>query len=129
MASSNSVVVCSPGGFDIQAALQSIVEEYCDEAEDAMYDAVDAGARATKGDLAKSPHKVSGDYNRGWRIERKGRGSGRVVMVVRNKKRYMLSHLVEKGHGGPHPAPAHPHIEPAAKHGSETVLKRLGVGR
>lgn len=129
MASSNAVVVCSPGGFDIQAALQSIVEEYCDETEDAMYAAVDAGARATKGDLAKSPHKVSGEYNRGWRIERKGRGSGRVVMVVRNKTRYMLSHLVEKGHGGPHPAPAHPHIEPAAKHGSETVLKALGVGR
>ena len=43
---------------------------------------------------------------------------GLVNRILRRKKTRKhaparILHLVEKGHGGPHPAPAHPFLEPA----------------
>nr|DAF27107.1 MAG TPA: hypothetical protein [Caudoviricetes sp.] len=52
-------------------------------------------------------------------------GAGFVVRV-HNAKSPGLTHLLEHGHGGPHPAPAHPHIEKAANEAFSELDRRMG---
>ena len=36
-----------------------------------------------------------------------------------------IAYYVERGHGGPHPAPAHPYMEPAAEEAEDAVLDAI----
>lgn len=53
--------------------------------------------------------------------------AGRKYILAGTGVRY--AHLVEYGHGGPHPAPAHPFLEPAYNHhkdeAAEIIAARL----
>lgn len=44
---------------------------------------------------------------------------------IHNKAKPGLTHLLEKGHGGPHPARAHPHIADAAQAGVDDLERRM----
>lgn len=56
----------------------------------------------------------SGSLKRSWKskkFKRKTQGSPAVFVAV-DRKQAPHAHLVEFGHGGPHPAPAHPFVRP-----------------
>lgn len=65
-----------------------------------------ATLRATK---EKSPVKT-GKYKRGWNSRGLNGNTMNYGRVVYNGPKYMLTHLLQHGHGGPHPARAFPHI-------------------
>lgn len=56
-------------------------------------------------------------------IRRRGYGSG--VSVEVGAINSPVAHLVEQGHGGPKPAPAHPFLEPAAASVEDAVLDAI----
>lgn len=87
-------------------------------------DCMEAGQGAAKALRSSSP-RLSGRYRSGWRADMEDSGAGFVVRV-HNAKSPGLTHLLEHGHGGPHPAPAHPHIEKAANEAFSELDRRMG---
>lgn len=65
-----------------------------------------ATLRVTK---EKSPVKT-GKYKRGWNSRGLNGNTMNYGRVVYNGPKYMLTHLLQNGHRGPHPARAFPHI-------------------
>lgn len=97
------------------------VDEFEKAAQDALTDfgkwtrenvtaAVDKTAsQVTRKTKSASPSKT-GKYKAGWASRVTEQSNVQYQKTVYNKDRYMLTHLLEKGHGGPHPAGPHPHI-------------------
>lgn len=56
-------------------------------------------------------------------IRKRGYGAG--VSVEVGAINSPVAHLVEQGHGGPKPAPAHPFLEPAASSVEDAVLAAI----
>lgn len=74
--------------------------------------------------LRSSSPRLTGRYRSGWTSSMEDRGSYYTVRVY-NSKSPGLTHLLEHGHGGPHPAPAHPHIERAANEAFAELERRM----
>lgn len=91
--------------------IMKAMDETKEWTEQSLKAAVDKTTRETvKRTKAGAPVRTN-QYKSNWGSEvsrKKTRGGyGR---IVRNKRRYMLAHLLQWGHGGLHPAPAYPHI-------------------
>lgn len=120
-----SGVVVSVDG--LENAFRHIVEERLDEMQDGTKKAVSKGGRAViKSIQASGAFKdISGAYRAGWRMKTEGGTLAGYVATVYNADRPGLAHLIEKGHGGPHPAGAHPHIAPAYEEGVQVFEAAL----
>lgn len=96
---------------EFAGAIREALEETKDMTEKALQVSVDKTARETvKKIKGKAPVKT-GKYRSGWTsgiTQQPGRGF--YARTVHNSKRYMLSHLLQHGHGGPRPARPYPHI-------------------
>ena len=79
----------------------------------AMRNAVDKTAKQTVSTIKQKAPVRTGVYKKGW-TSKKTTDNGRGVYgrTVHNRPRYMIAHLLQNGHGGPHPAKAIPHIPP-----------------
>ena len=80
-------------------------------------------AQEASKDVKKESPKLTGDYKKSWGIQKVDDG-----YVVRNKKEYRLTHLLEKGHvtrDGKSRTKAQPHIEPAEEKAIKEFEKRI----
>lgn len=88
-----------------------------------------AGQKAVSELKATTAHKdKSGAYRRGWRMKTTGNNVVGYESTVYQANHPTLTHLVEFGHGGPQPAPPHPHMEKAFTAGADELLRRLNSG-
>lgn len=69
---------------------------------------------ATKGKLAKGETGATADFARSIYGDEFGNAAGPSVIAGIDLKKAPHAALVEFGHGGPHPAPPHPFMRPAA---------------
>jgi len=71
----------------------------------------------------KAPVGKTGRYAKSWRVKTTEENSQKLIQTVHSPKRYMLAHLLEKGHakrnGGR--TRAIPHIAPAEQAGVEQL--------
>lgn len=104
--------------------LVQIVGEYAEKEQGKVNKAVSAAAKATKRTLAANSPSLTGGYAKGWRIKNTYGGKAKKAVVYQAKKPG-LTHLLEHGHGGPHPAGAHPHIEFAYEVGAQILEQEL----
>ena len=104
--------------------LIQIVGGYAEDQREKVNKAVSAGAKATKRTLASNSPTRTGAYAKGWRIKN-SYGVGGKKAVVYQAKKPGLTHLLEHGHGGPHPAGAHPHVEFAYEVGRQVLEQEL----
>lgn len=120
------------------SAILDCVREYTEEVKAGIRAEVEQAAEDIKRDIsAKSPTGRTGKYAKGWKIDKQDTRS-KVVRVVHNKPRYMLVHLLEKGHasrngGRVSPSPAGGHVKPVAEkrlqemvRNFETIIERGG---
>jgi len=110
-------------------AVEKILDEYGDRTLDAIDEAATIVGKSTVKELKATSPKRSGDYRRGWRTKKESRRLSRTV-TVHNKTRYMLTHLLEKGHltkAGTRVA-GRPHIAPAEQ-GAITSFKQKLEGK
>lgn len=107
--------------------LESIVEMEVEKVDRAAEAAVRAAASKTVSELkATGGHgDVSGAYRNGWRMKTSGNNVVGYESTVYQGAQPTLTHLVEFGHGGPQPAPPHPHMEQAYEAGAEELVRRL----
>lgn len=108
-------------------SLSHLVEVEIDRIDAGSRKAVQKGGKATVESIKSSGafNDITGEYRNGWRYKTEGSDLEGYVCTVYNASKPGLAHLIEKGHGGPHPAGAHPHIEPAFKEGVKVFEAEL----
>lgn len=111
----------------LEAAFGSIIKDYEREVKQTSAKDVKAAAKTTQTTArAKSPRN-SGKYAGGWKTTLESDVFGSTAVVVHNTAKPSLTHLLEFGHGGSHPAGAHPHIEPAFNAGKSELERRINA--
>lgn len=114
---------------ELGKAIQNIVDEYSKEAQEVVNETLPKVGKKAVTELKKTSPKKTGKYAKGWKSKvEKGRLGNQVV--VYNKDKYQLTHLLEKGHakvnGGR--VEGHPHIKPAEEKAVENALKMIKDG-
>ena len=111
----------------LASAFDGILEEYVEEANEGVRQAVNKGGKAVvKGIKASGAFQdITGGYRDGWREKTEGSPGVRYSSTVYNATKPGLAHLIENGHGGPAPAPPHPHIAPAYEEGVRVFESEL----
>ena len=95
---------------ELEKAAQDVLTDFSRRTRENVRAAVDKTAsQVTRKTKSDSPTKT-GKYKAGWASRVTEQSNVQYEKTVYNKDRYRLTHLLEKGHGGPHPAGPHPHI-------------------
>ena len=105
-------------------AIMEDLQEYADSAALDVKAAVRKSANTVKKQIGENaPVGKTGRYAKSWRVKTTEENSQKLVQTVHSPKRYMLAHLLEKGHakrnGGR--TRAIPHIAPAEQAGIEQL--------
>ena len=100
------------GSVSIQ--MREILDEFSDKVNEVLEKSADTVSREAVDRLHNTSPRKSGDYARGWTVNKE---SAKEV-IVHNSDHYQLTHLLENGHvirnkkGTYGRAPAHKHIKP-----------------
>lgn len=98
--------------------MKEILDDYMKDVKQAANDSIGVVSKESVAKLKNTSPKGKGDYARSWGLEVQRGPTGINTVIVRNKKHYQLTHLLENGHmivnkkGTYGRAPAHPHIGP-----------------
>lgn len=97
------------------------LKEYADLATEDVKAAVRKSAKAVKDQINGSAPVRTGRYAKSWKVKTTAESANGLEQTVYSPTRYMLSHLLEKGHAkrGGGRVRAIPHIAPAEEMGVE----------
>ena len=97
------------------------LKEYADLATEEVKGAVRKSAKAVKDQINGSAPVRTGRYAKSWKVKTTAESANGLEQTVYFPTRYMLSHLLEKGHAkrGGGRVRAIPHIAPAEEMGIE----------
>ena len=97
------------------------LKEYADLATEEVKGAVRKSAKAVKDQINGSAPVRTGRYAKSWKVKTTAESANGLEQTVYSPSRYMLSHLLEKGHAkrGGGRVRAIPHIAPAEEMGIE----------
>ena len=106
---------------ELADAINEGLEEYATLATEDMKKAVKKSAKAVKEQINGSAPVRTGRYAKSWKVKTTAESSSSLEQTVYSPNRYMLSHLLEKGHAkrGGGRVRAIPHIAPAEQRGIE----------
>lgn len=113
----------------VETQLTKILDEYEDEMVEELSRIAETVAKNTRKLLKRTSPRGSSErhYADGWSVKKGKQLNGGVNVVVYNRTKPQLTHLLEKGHAkvGGGRVEAIPHIAPAEKRGVEEFLKRV----
>lgn len=111
---------------ELGKAIQSIVDEYSDEAQKVVEETLPKVGKDAVKELKKKSPKKTGKYAKGWKSKIESDRLGSKV-VVYNKTSYQLTHLLEKGHAnrGGGRTEGIPHIKPTKDKVVEEALNMI----
>lgn len=105
-------------------AISEMVQETVIKDKQVAKKCVQAGAKKAVDYLKTNSPQKTGMYRKGWKSKETTEAGG-IKAVVYQSSKPQLTHLLELGHGGRSPAPAHPHISPAYQQGKTEMLREL----
>ena len=102
-------------------AINEGLKEYADLATEDVKKAVKKSAKAVKDQINGFAPVRTGRYAKSWKVKTTAESSTSLEQTVYSPSRYMLTHLLEKGHAkrGGGRVRAIPHIAPAEEMGIE----------
>ena len=111
---------------DLQVKIMALLEEYAEQAEDAINEVIPKVAKDAAKQLRNTSPKDTGDYAKGWKVKTEKTRLG-VTGIVYNKDYPGLVHLLEFGHakrnGGR--TRAFPHVAPVNEWAEKEVVQRI----
>ena len=104
--------------------------EYAGLATDVMKDCVTKAGNTVKTEVKANAPVRTGQYKKGWAVKKQKETSNSLELVVHNKTRYQLTHLLEKGHAkcGGGRVRAFPHIAAAEQAGIRELEEGIKRG-
>lgn len=117
------------GVGDLADAVNQILAEYGDDAIDIIREVAPEAAKQAQKELKSNSPKNQGKYAAGWAVQSQNTRNG-ISVVVHNKNKPGLTHLLENGHAlrGGGRAPAQPHIAAVNDNAQEEFLKKVEEG-
>ena len=109
---------------DFAPALSAALQYYDTALQEQIQKAVDDEAKLLKKDIAATSPDRTGKYKKGWKISKRYDGAFRYTVIVHNKPRYNLVHLIEHGRYGKGIG-AKPHILTAQQKHADELIKRI----
>ena len=115
----------------ISDQMREILDEYSDKVKEVTDEAINRVSKECVNKLHNSSPDRTGDYARGWAVKKIAVRNKISDVVVHNRTRYNLTHLLEFGHvvrnakGTFGRAPAHPHIGPVDEWVADETEKRI----
>ncbi len=108
---------------EMAAAINEGLEEYANLSAEGVKSAVKKTSKAVKDQINGSAPVRTGRYAKSWKVKTTAESSQSLEQTVYSHNRYMLSHLLEKGHAkrGGGRVRAIPHIAPAEEMGIEML--------
>ncbi len=119
---------------EMAVAISKCLEEYKDLAANELKKSVKKAGKTVREDIKSNAPRKSGKYKDSWTVKTLSEDSTGISLVVHSKDRYMLAHLLEKGHAkrGGGRVPGKPHIKPAEEKGNkqleDDIVKALQKG-
>ena len=114
---------------NLNKTVNKMLETYCSEVAEVVDESLPKVGKETVKELKQTSHKRTKDYSKGWtqKVERERLDSR---LIVYNKTRYQLTHLLEKGHakvsGGF--VNGKPHIKPAQDKAEKKAMDLIEEG-
>ena len=108
---------------ELGSVINEGLEEYANLTSEKVKSAVRKSAKAVKEQINSSAPVRTGRYAKSWAVKTTAESSQSLEQTVYSPTRYMLSHLLEKGHAkrGGGRVRAIPHIAPAEEMGIEML--------
>lgn len=114
---------------NLNKAVNDMLETYCSEVAEVVDEALPKVGQDAVKELKRTSPNRTGDYAKGWakKVEKERLGSR---LIVYNKTRYQLTHLLEKGHAkvGGGFVPGKPHIKPAQDKAEKKAMDLIEEG-
>ena len=112
---------------EMAAAINEGLEEYANLSSQGVKSAVRKTSKAVKDQINGSAPVRTGRYAKSWKVKTTAESSQSLEQTVYSPNRYMLSHLLEKGHAkrGGGRVRAIPHIAPAEAAGEEKLTQDI----
>jgi hypothetical protein len=114
---------------NLNKAVNDMLETYCSEVAEVVDEALPKVGQDAVKELKQTSPNRTGDYAKGWakKVEKERLGSR---LIVYNKTRYQLTHLLEKGHAkvGGGFVPGKPHIKPAQDKAEKKAMDLIEEG-
>ncbi len=117
---------------DLAIEIEAELKAYSAEVAEALKAQCKQVAKETTAELKEKSPRKSGEYAKGWAAKTEFESNDDIRIVVRNKTKPQLTHLLEYGHKGPKgvekgSAPAKPHIRPAEENAAKKLLDKVKV--
>lgn len=112
---------------DLAKEVNKACEAYADDVNRKLKEIIPGVAKETAQELKTTSPKHTGKYASGWGVKNESSRLATTATVY-NKRRYRLTHLLEKGHasrGGGRTVPPKPHIGKAEQKAINDVIKRI----
>ena len=108
---------------ELASVINEGLEEYANLTSRNVKSAVRKSAKAVKEQINSSAPVLTGRYAKSWQTKTTAESSNMLQQTVYSPNRYMLAHLLEKGHAkrGGGRVRAIPHIAPAEEMGEEML--------
>ena len=112
---------------EMAAAINEGLEEYANLSAQGVKSAVRKTSKAVKDQINGSAPVRTGRYAKSWKVKTTAESSQSLEQTVYSPNRYMLSHLLEKGHAkrGGGRVRAIPHIAPAEEMGIRLLEEKI----
>ena len=109
---------------DFAPSLSAVLQYYDTALQEQIQKAVDDEAKLLKNDIAATSPDRTGKYKKGWRLTKKYEGAFKYTVIVHNKPRYNIVHLIEHGRGD-NSIGAKPHILAAQEKHIDALINRI----
>ena len=112
---------------DLAKAVMKNLEEYKDLAADKLKKVVKRASKTVVTEISANAPVKTGVYAKSWKTKTTEETPSSISITVYSPKRYMLAHLLEKGHAkrGGGRVRAFPHIAPAEQKGAEQLQQEI----
>ena len=110
--------------------IMNALKEYKEVTDDVVKQAVNTVSEETKKMVQSASPTDSGGYKKGWTAKKMKDSASKTEVVVYNRSKPGLTHLLEKGHAkrGGGRVPGKPHIAPAEENGVQLFEKLIEEG-
>lgn len=109
---------------DFAPSLSAVLQYYDTALQEQIQKAVDDEAKLLKNDIIATSPDRTGKYKKGWRLTKKYEGAFKYTVIVHNKPRYNIVHLIEHGRGD-NGIGAKPHILAAQEKHIDALINRI----